>query len=393
MSAAPSRLVPMLVALWFILFAPAVKAAEAQNNNWDYPPFGATDIALYQAFQQSCSKFQNWPQGRQLHANKIFGTAGQWAKICTEGLAKGPPELESYLKSRLTKVQLNHQPGGQDENTPYSLKFTGYYKPVLQGSRQRHGPYQTPLVAKPKDLVVCRGKSGQLQPNGSCRTPYPTRAEIEENIEKYHVLVWLKDPVDAFFLHVQGSGTIELEEGGTLNVGFAAKNGHPYLPIGKTLRERGLISSPVTADKIRDYFAAHPDQVAEITHTNPSFIFFHITPQEAPGALGVKLTGGRSLAVDRDYIPLGVPVLVATTNTYDGTPWRRLMFAQDVGSAIQGPVRGDIYFGHGPLAGQRAGKQNASGKLWVLVPKENVGKAPIAMTLNSATTPQPATQP
>ncbi|MCA3244520.1 MAG: MltA domain-containing protein [Alphaproteobacteria bacterium] len=377
----------VFVAVWFALFGPAAAAQEARNKSWDYPPFGATDVALYQAFQQSCSKFMAWPKGRQLHPNKVFGTAGQWAAICTDGLKQQPNALENFLNTRLSKVQLSHKPGGRDDNTNYSIKFTGYYKPVLEGSKRRHGPYQTPLVAKPKDLVICNGKTGQRLPNGSCRNPYPTRAQIEQNIHNYQVLVWLKDPVSAFFLHVQGSGTIELDDGGTMHVGFAAKNGHPYVAIGKTLRDRGLIKAPVTADKIRDYLAAHPDQVDEVTHSNPSFIFFHVTKEEAPGAMGVKLTGGRSLAVDRDYIPLGVPVFVKTTNTYDDSRWHRLMFAQDVGSAIQGPVRGDIYFGHGPLAGQRAGRQNASGQLWVMVPRENVGMQSVVAEVEAPPAP------
>lgn len=362
-----------LVALWFMAFGPAAMASEAKKKAWDYPPFGATDIALFQAFQQSCSKFKSWPSNRQLHKSKpVFGTAGQWAEICREGEAMGAEKLEEFLTQRLTHIELNHKPGGRDEHTNYSIKFTGYFKPVLEGSRKRHGPYQTPILAKPTDLVVCNGKTGRRMPNGSCQNPYRTRAEIENNLADYKVIVWLKDPVSAFFLHVQGSGTVELAEGGVLHLGFEAKNGHPYVAIGKTLRDQGLIKAPVTADKIRAWLEKNPSRTNEIMHSNPSYIFFRETAEEAPGAMGVKVTGGRTLAVDRDYIPLGVPVFVATTNTYDNTPWERMMFAQDVGSAIQGPVRGDIYFGHGPLAGKRAGRQNAEGRLWVLVPRENV---------------------
>jgi membrane-bound lytic murein transglycosylase A len=361
------------VTVWFMAFGPAAHAAEARKKSWDYPPFGATDIALFQAFEQSCSKFKNWPSTRQLHkTNPMFGTAGQWAEICREGEAKGAAQLEEFLNQRLTRVQLQHKPGGRDESTPYSVKFTGYFKPVLEGSRTRHSDYQTPILAKPTDLVVCKGKSGRRLQNGTCTNPYRTRAEIENNLQDYKVIVWLKDPVSAFFLHVQGSGTVELAEGGVMHLGFAAKNGHPYVPIGRILRDEGKIKAPVTADKIRDYLESHPHETNRIMHSNPSFIFFKATAEEAPGAMGVKVTGGRTLAVDRDYIPLGIPVFVATTNTYDNSPWERLMFAQDVGSAIQGPVRGDIYFGHGPLAGKRAGRQNASGALWALVPRENV---------------------
>jgi membrane-bound lytic murein transglycosylase A len=251
-------------------------------------------------------------------------------------------------------------------------------------------------LAKPKDLVVCNGKSGQRLPNGSCRNPYPTRAQIEHNIENYQVLVWLKDPVSAFFLHVQGSGTVEMDDSSVMHLGFAAKNGHPYVAIGKTLRDRGLVKAPVTADKIRAYLESHPAQTDEIMHSNPSFIFFEASAAESPGAMGVKLTGGRSLAVDRDYIPLGIPLFIKTTNTYDNSPWHRMMFAQDVGSAIQGPVRGDIYFGHGPLAGKRAGRQNASGQLWALVPTENITPPPPVANLataSSATAPMISSPP
>jgi membrane-bound lytic murein transglycosylase A len=393
MSAAPFRFLSLIVALWFALFAPVGQAQERTSKNWDYPPFGATDVALFQAFQQSCSKFMSWPNSRQLHKNQVFGTAGQWAGICRDGLAEGAHGLEAYLEERLAKVQLNHKPGGRDEHTNYAVKFTGYFKPVLEGSKRRHGPYQTPIVARPKDLVVCNGKTGQRLPQGGCRNPYPTRAQIENNLSNYKVLVWLKDPVSAFFLHVQGSGTVELDTGGVMHLGFAAKNGHPYVAIGKTLRDRGLVNAPVTADKIRGYLEAHPDQVDEVTHSNPSFIFFAVTKEEAPGAMGVKVTGGRTLAVDRDYIPLGVPVFVKTTNTFDDTPWERIMFAQDVGSAIQGPVRGDIYFGHGPLAGKRAGRQNASGQLWAYVPKENVGMQAVVAEAEPAIEVQAATAP
>ena len=391
-SLSPSRIFVALVSIWFGLFGPAASASEAIKKTWDYPPFGATDIALFQAFQQSCTKFTKWPADRQLHKNPMFGTAGQWAEICREAQSRGPEGAQSYLNERLTRVALNHKPGGRDENTAYSIKFTGYFKPVLEGSRTRQGPYQTPILAKPTDLVVCNGKSGQKLPDGRCQTPYRTRAEIETNLQDYKVLEWLKDPDSAFFLQVQGSGTVELEEGGVMHLGFAAKNGHPYVAIGKILRNEGKIKAPVTADKIRDYLEANPQETQRVTHSNPSFIFFRETTEESPGAMGVKLTGGRSLAVDRDYIPLGVPLFVATTNTYDGTPWERMMFAQDVGSAIQGPVRGDIYFGQGPLAGKRAGRQNATGKLWALVPRENVA-APIATPTEASPTVVSVTTP
>lgn len=359
------RLCLLLVAVFFAVFGPtnADPLNAGHHKTWDYPPFGADDIALYKAFEASCSKLSKLPASRQLHSNPVFGKASQWQQICREGLAKKPNLLEDYLESRLAKVKLADGEG----------KFTGYYKPVLEGSRKRHGAYQTPLLARPSDLALCNGATGRTLPDGSCRNPYRTRAEIMANLHEYKVIVWLKDPVDAFFLHIQGSGTVELDNGDVLHVGFAAKNGHPYVAIGKTLRDMGAISGTINAPKIKAWLAANPNQAQEVLNSNPSFIFFAETAQEAPGAYGVALTAGRSMAVDRAFMPLGIPLFIKSKNTFDAAPWERMMFAHDVGSAIKGGNRGDIYFGHGPLAGDRAGDQNAPGQLWAMVPKENVG--------------------
>lgn len=363
----PSKFWLIAVAIFMALFGPAAFADTEHHKSWDYPPFGADDIALYHAFQASCSKFVAMKPSKQLHSNRIYGTAGQWQSICKEGLALKADDLEDYLNTRLAKVKLN------DDG-----KFTGYYKPVLQGSRTRHGAYQTPLLARPNDLVLCNGATGQRKTDGSCTNPYPTRHEIETNLKAYHVILWLKDSVDAYFLHIQGSGTVELEDGTPVNIGFAGKNGHPYVAIGKVLRDMGEISGTINADKIRKWLKENPERAQDVLHTNPSYIFFKESVAEAPGAFGVALTAGRSMAVDRAFTPLGVPVFVQSHNTFDNQPWQRIMFAQDVGSAIKGPGRGDIYFGHGPLAGERAGDQNAPGAMYALVPKENIGNQAIA---------------
>ena len=355
------RLSLFVVAIFFSLFGPI--NAQEYHKTWDYPPFGADDIALYKAFEASCSKLTRLPADKQLHSNPVFGKASQWHNICREGLAKKPDQLEEYLNTRLTKVKLGAGEG----------KFTGYFKPVLEGSRKRHGEYQTPLLARPSDLTLCNGETGRKLPDGSCRNPYRTRAEIMKNISEYKVIVWLKDPVDAYFLHIQGSGTVELEDGTAVHIGFAGKNGHPYVAIGKTLRDMGELKGSITAPKIQAWLKANPSRADEVLHSNPSFIFFQETKTEAPGAYGVALTAGRSMAVDRAHMPLGIPLFIKSKNTFDAQPWERLMFAQDVGSAIKGANRGDIYFGHGPLAGDRAGDQNAGGQLWAMVPKENVG--------------------
>ncbi|RYG61400.1 MAG: hypothetical protein EON60_03680 [Alphaproteobacteria bacterium] len=372
------KLCSIFVAIFFTMFGPT--NAEEQHKSWDYPPFGADDIALYKAFQASCDKYLAMKPDKKLHDNAVYGTAGQWQGICREGLAKKPNLLEDYLEARLTKVKIG---GGEG-------KFTGYYKPVLEGSRTRHGAYQTPLLARPSDLTLCNGATGRKTPDGGCRNPYRTRGEIMKNISEYKVIVWLKDPVDAYFLHIQGSGTVELEDGTAVHIGFAGKNGHPYVAIGKTLRDMGELKGSITAPKIKQWLKDNPARADEVLFSNPSFIFFKETALEAPGAFGVVLTAGRSMAVDRSHYPMGVPVFIKSKNTFDAQPWERMMFAQDVGSAIKGANRGDIYFGHGPLAGDRAGDQNAPGQLWAMVPKENVGMQAASKMSDAETGAEPA---
>jgi membrane-bound lytic murein transglycosylase A len=325
---------------------------------WSQPPFGADPASLKQAFAATCGIYARRSPDTHVGGNPQFGTYGQWQQLCRQALALPPEQLEAFLTTNLAPLPL--------EGTG---KLTGYYKPVIEGSRTRHGPYQTPILAKPADLTQCRGATGQSLPNGSCTTPYPTRKQIEANLNHYKVLLWLKDPLDAYFLHIQGSGLVELAEGGTASLNFAAKNGHPYVAIGKVLRDRGELTGDITADKIRAWLKAHPAQRTEVLQQNPSFIFFAENPALVRGAFGVPLTSGRSLAVDTTHIPLGLPLLVSTTTTHDSKPWHRLMFAQDTGSAITGPQRGDIYFGLGPYAGDYAGDQNAAGTIQVLVPK------------------------
>lgn len=357
------KLITLLTLILAALFAPTfAEAQERRHKSWDYPPFGADDIALYKAFETSCSKFANMKPGKQLHSNKMFGTAGQWQGICAQGLALPPGRLGAFLDGRLAQVKMDG-----------TAKFTGYYKPVLEGSRTRHGEYQTPILARPADLTMCNGATGQLKADGSCLNPYPTRAQIETNLKDYKVLMWLKDPVDTYFLHIQGSGSVELDDGTTAHIGFAGKNGHPYVAIGKVLKDMGALSGTINADKIRAWLKANPGQAQEVLHSNPSYIFFQETTEESPGAFGVALVAGRSLAVDKSSIPLGVPLFVKSTNTHDAIAWQRVMFAHDVGSAIKGPSRGDIYFGHGDEAGERAGDQNSTGSMYAMVPKENVG--------------------
>lgn len=264
--------------------------------------------------------------------------------------------------------------------------FTGYYEPVVAGSRMPSDDFPVPLYAVPDDLVEVDPDRPDPALDPSFRfarrttsglAVYADRAAIEAGHLKGRglELAYLADPVDAFFIHVQGAARITLPDGGTMRVTYAAKTGHPYTSIGKVLVESGALTlAEATMMGIRAWLGEHPDQAAGIMAANRSFIFFREAPVEDQ-ALGpiaaarVPLTPNRSLAVDRLQHSFHVPVWVDTTLP-DGSALQRLFFAQDTGSAIVGPARGDIFFGSGAAAGEIAGGMRADGRFIVFVPRE-----------------------
>ena len=195
-------------------------------------------------------------------------------------------------------------------------------------------------------------------------------------------LAWVDDPVDAFFLHVQGSGRLRLHDGRLLRLGYAGQNGHPYRAVGRPLIDSGAIPrEAMSMQAIRAWLAtAPPGEAAALMRHNPSYVFFRVldglAPGEGPpGALGVPLTPGRSLAVDPAFVPFGAPVFAATRDPLDGAPMRRLLHAQDTGGAIRGPARGDLFWGWGEAAAARAGLMREAAELFVLVPRGREGEA------------------
>jgi membrane-bound lytic murein transglycosylase A len=292
-------------------------------------------------------------------------------------------ELDRQIKQRYDIYQAS---GTSGFNPGRKMLITGYFQPVLEGSLSKTPPFLYPLYTVPHDLIrTTDGEKGgttfsRLE-NGK-KIPYWSREEIEmENKAAGYEMVWLKDPFDAFVLHVQGSGLIRLQDGTVRGVHYAAKNGHPYHSIGKYMVETGRISLKQASLKtIREYLASHPDERSEILHHNPSFIFFDWTDTHgAIGNLGKELTAGRSIAVDQSCFPAGGLAFLQTrkptridNEKVSWEPLRRFVLIQDTGSAIRGAGRVDLFWGTGDKAGFEAGQMKEKGTLYFLLIKDEL---------------------
>jgi len=274
---------------------------------------------------------------------------------------------------------------------------TGYYEPVLAGSRTRSERFRTPVYGVPADLITVDLESvnpelkglrlrGRIE--GNRLVPYWTRAEIEQrNGSGASILAWVEDPVELFFLQIQGSGQIALETGDRLRLAYGDQNGHPYRSIGRFLVERREMTlDQASMQGIKTWAAANPRKLREALDANPSYVFFRDAPfaggaDEGPvGTLGAPLTAGYSIAVDPRYVPLGAPVFLATTWPLSTQPMERLVAAQDTGGAIRGAVRADFFWGSGGEAGALAGRMRQPGRLWILWPR---GERPPKPWVNS----------
>jgi membrane-bound lytic murein transglycosylase A len=262
--------------------------------------------------------------------------------------------------------------------------ITGYYEPLLKGSRTPNRVYRYPIYGVPDDLLVVdlvalhpdlKGVRLRGRLEGNRVVPYYSRAEIERGDARVRgrEILWVDDVVELFFLQIQGSGRVELPGGSVVRIGFAEHNGHPFRSIGRILIERGEISpDKASMQGIKHWAKLHPDRLAALLQENPAFVFFREMPASEMGpigAQGVALTPGRSIAVDPTSVPLGAPVFLSTTWPLSTRPLNRLVVAQDSGSAIKGAVRADFFWGFGEEAGQLAGRMRQSGRLWVLYPR------------------------
>ena len=336
------------------------------------------DLAL-EAFQTSCKRLLNYPDSREFGE---FGTALEWKITCRVALEIDPVAAKKFFENNFTPLEfINEEPG----------LFTGYYAPLYKGSREKTDKFVAPLYMVPEDLLKInlgdfdqslKGRSiiGEVKSNKF--VPYKNREQIDLGAldNKGLELVWLEKKAESFFLQIQGSGFIELEDGEILHLGYAERNGRPYRAIGRFLIESGDIArEDMSLQAISNWLEQNPDKADELMWKNPSYVFFLQREQDRPvGSLGVGLTPGRSLAVDRAHIPLGVPLWLNTyqeSGTEAGDVLRtlhlnRLVVAQDTGGAIKGKIRGDVYWGIGDLAELEAGPMKDRGTYYVLVPKD-----------------------
>jgi len=297
-------------------------------------------------------------------------------------------ELNSFLHNNYTV----YQAGGRKGYKERKMLVTGYYEPVFEGSLIKKAPYLTPLYSRPDSLVIKKdnknGKKrvGRFDQNKNFIN-YWSRAEIENNnLLKANELVYLKNPFDAYLLHVQGSGRIQLPDNSIRTIRFAASNGLEYNSIGKLLVDEGIMSlDEVNIPAIRTFLRRHPEQQQRILHHNPRYIFFNWGDTASPkGSSGEELTPGRSIAIDSTSLPGGSigylvsrkPVVASNGIITGWTPLNRFVFPQDSGSAIQGTGRVDVFWGTGIYAKAAANHMKEDGKLFFLVKKYPPGTSP-----------------
>ena len=402
--ARPSLLLAAALAAALALAACAPREAEKKPDALTLTPVAFSALpgwadddqsAALPALRKSCAYFARQADATRLQpaptesqAPGVGGIVGDWRGVCAVA-AQVPDNNRAAARAFFER---EFKPFKAANNAEARGLFTGYYEAELRGARQPSARYNVPLYKVPGDLVAVdlaefgsefsgRTIAGKVV-QGKLR-PYDDRTVIErgslkgKNLE----LLWVDDAVDAFFLHIQGSGRVVMDDGSVLRVGYAGKNGQPYVAIGRELVTRGVMpAEQVSMQSIRAWLKANPREAEALMNVNRSYVFFNETkgagPNEGPiGAQTVALTPGRSLAVDRKFLPLGLPIWLDASHPDGGANSssgeariRRLVVAQDTGGAIRGPVRGDVFFGWGEQAAAKAGLMRDRGEYFLLLP-------------------------
>ncbi|MGC9953898.1 MAG: MltA domain-containing protein [Rhizomicrobium sp.] len=362
--------------LWWVLRTPASGPLRLTKTSFaELPGWQQSDLrAALSAFARSCAAMARQDTAE---AMGYAGNVADWRAPCHAVQFANADKARAYFERWFVPIQIS---AGEMKDG----LFTGYYEPEIFASRTRHGAFQTPVYGVPDDLVSVdlgafhpklRGEHTAGKVEGGRLVPYATRAEIDaKGLPGARILFYANDPIAIFFLHIQGSGRVYFEDGSQARVAYAAQNGQIYTAIGRKLQQSGALKPEgVSLQNIRAWLLAHPGEARQVMETNASYVFFKEEPVGDPtlganGAEGVALTPGASLAVDARLHPLGVPFFVSTTLP-NAKPLQALFVAQDIGGAIRGPVRGDVFFGFGKEAEMLAGEMNQTGRLFVLLPK------------------------
>jgi membrane-bound lytic murein transglycosylase A len=342
-----------------------VRADFSQLAGWDH----SNPHAALLAFRRSCAVLAAKPVTAAM--GSYGGSVADWRAPCRAAASVSPGKEKAFFEQWFVPVAVTA--GRVREG-----RFTGYYEPEIKASRVQQGAFQTPVYARPDDLVTV--DLGVFRPSLAGETiagrvqagrlvPYASRAEIAAKGLKARILFYTDDPIDLFFLHIQGSGRARFADGSRTRVSYAAQNGQLYTAIGKTLIAKGVPRDGLSLQSIKAWLKAHPGEARAVMETDASYIFFQEEPVGdaglgAKGAEGVPQTPLASLAVDPRLHALGTPFYVA-----GAAPLGRLFIAQDIGGAIRGPVRGDVYFGFGAKAETAAGNMNQMGRFYALLPK------------------------
>ncbi len=363
-----------------------IKFADTQYEpvDWaDLDGWASDDHATaFAAFLESCRALNSKQPGPEAAA-----IADALKTVCVRGFAAVPLEEDAarkFFEDNFRPLRINKL--GDSDGF-----LTGYYEPIIEGSRVPTGEFTAPLYRRPPNLVVSgRRRLGDAFPSKGVKVgrrvgrrkiaPYYDRAAIEDGaLDGWHLeICWLRSQIDVLFAQIQGSARIRLKDGTILRVNYDSHNGWPYTAVGRVLIERKIIpKDEMSMQRIRDWMQADPANANDVRRQNKSYVFFRITDlateDEAVGGEGVPLVPGRSIAVDRSLHAYGTPFFIAAdlpiANDKGGTKFRRLMFAQDTGSAIVGPARADIYFGAGAEAARIAGRIKNSGRFVMLLPR------------------------
>lgn len=370
---------------------PRPMAGRYVEVSWgDLPGWQSDDLRdFWVNFVRNCSGLMR-PVGAS-NTRSARASPRAWQPVCAAALnpssapaANDAASIRRFLQAYLMPWQLETAAGKLADGM-----VTGYYEPLVQGSRQRGGDFQWPLFAVPDDLLVVdlaalhpelANKRVRGKVVGNRVVPYDSRAELDNPKRQPPAIVWVNDPVDNFFLQIQGSGQVFLAEGPdagqTIRMAYANHNGHPYVSIGRWLANKGEIPlAQASMQNIRAWAKRNPDRVQEMLNANPAMVFFAEerigNASEGPkGAYGIALGARRSVAVDPTFVPLGTPLYLTTTMPSSTQPLNRLVFAQDTGAAIKGAARTDFFWGFGEDAGALAGRMKQRGQMWLLWPKQ-----------------------